>query len=173
MSIDRWIDKMCTNVQLNICFCCWCSVAKSCWTLHEPRGCSMPGFPIPHCLLEFTQVRVCWICDAIQPSHPLSSSSPFAFNLSQHQGLFLWVSSFLLVVKVLELQLQHQSFQRVFSSGLTCLISSLSKGLSRVFPSTTVWKHQFFCTLTSRRDYWRDHSLDCMDLCWPSDVSVF
>ena len=67
-----------------------------------------------HQVLEFTQVRVRWICDAIQPSHPLSSSSPFAFNLSQHQGLFQWVSSSYQVVKILELQLQHQSFQWIF-----------------------------------------------------------
>ena len=50
-------------------------------------------------------------CDAIQPSHPLSPPSPPAFNLSQHQGLFQWVSSLHQVAKVLELQLQHQSFQ--------------------------------------------------------------
>ena len=69
-----------------------------------------------------------------------------------------------------------KSFQSLFPLGLTGLISLLSKGCSRVFTSTTVWKHQFFCalsSLTSRHDYWRDHSLDYMDLCWPSDVSVF
>ena len=57
-----------------------------------------------------------WINDAIQPSHPLSSPSPHAFNLSQHQGL-LWVSSSHKVAKVLELQLQHQSFQWIFRTG--------------------------------------------------------
>ena len=65
--------------------CCW-SVTKSCPVLHDPAYCSMPGFPVPHCLLEFVQVQVHGICDVIQPSHPLLPSSPSAFNLSQLQG---------------------------------------------------------------------------------------
>ena len=69
-----------------------------------------PGFPVLHYLLEFSQVHVHWVDDAIQPSHPLSPTSP-AFNLSQYQGLFQWVFSSHQVAKVLELQLQHQSFQ--------------------------------------------------------------
>ena len=73
--------------------------------------CSMPGFPVHHQLLEFTQTHVHWVSDAIQPSYPLSSSSPPIFNLSQHQGLFKWVGSSHKVAKVLEFQLQHQSFQ--------------------------------------------------------------
>ena len=72
--------------------------------------CSMPGFPVPHHLPEFAQVHVHWVNDAIQPHHPLSSPSPPALNLSQHQGLFQWVPLHQ-VAKVLELQLQHQSFQ--------------------------------------------------------------
>ena len=74
---------------------------------------STPGFPVFHHLLEFAQTHVHWVSDAIQPSHPLSSPSPAAFNLSQHQGLFQWVSSSHQVAKVLELQLQHQSFQQI------------------------------------------------------------
>ena len=70
---------------------------------------STPGLPVHHQLLEFTQTHVHWVGDAIQPSPPLSSPSPPAFNLSQHQGLFKWVSSSHQVAKVLELQL-HQSF---------------------------------------------------------------
>ena len=76
--------------------------------------CSTPGFPVYHQLLEPAQTHVHWVGDAIQPSHPLSSPSPPAFNLSQHQGLFQWVSSLDQVAKVLELQLQHQSFQWIF-----------------------------------------------------------
>ena len=72
---------------------------------------STPGLPVHHQLLEFTQINVHWVGDAIQPSHPLASPSPPAFNLSQHQGLFQWVSSLHQVAKVLEFQLQHQSFQ--------------------------------------------------------------
>ena len=72
---------------------------------------STPGFLVLHYLPEFTQTHVLWVCDAIQSSHPLSSSSPPALSLSQHQGLFKWVRSLHQVAKVLEFQLQHQSFQ--------------------------------------------------------------
>ena len=95
------------------CFWC-CSVAKSCPALCNPMDCSTPGFPVHHQLLELTQIHVCRICDAVQPSHPLSSPSPPAFNLSQHQGLSQWVSSSHQVAKVLELQLQHHSLQWIF-----------------------------------------------------------
>ena len=74
--------------------------------------CSTPGLPVHHQLPEFTQTCVHWVGDAIQPSHPLSSPFPPAFNLSQHQGLFKWVSCAHQVAKGLEFQLQHQSFQR-------------------------------------------------------------
>ena len=73
--------------------------------------CSTPGFPVHHQLPELTQTHVHRVCDAIQPSHPLSSPSPPTFSLSQHQGLFQWVSSLHWVARGLELQLQHQSFQ--------------------------------------------------------------
>ena len=76
--------------------------------------CSMPGFPVHHQLPELAQTHVHWVSDAIQPSHPLLSPSPPAFNLSQHQGLFQWVSSSHQVAKLLELQLWHQSFQCIF-----------------------------------------------------------
>ena len=87
------------------------SVALSCLTLHDPMNCSMPGLPVHHQLPEFTQTHVHWVGDAIQPSHLLSSPSPPALNLSQHWGLFKWVSSSHQVANVLEFQLQHQSFQ--------------------------------------------------------------
>ena len=90
------------------------SLAQSCLTLCDPMNHSTPGLPVHHQLLEFTQTHVHWVSDAIQPSHPLSSPSPPALNLSQHQGLFKWVSSLHQVAKVLEFQLQHQSFQWIF-----------------------------------------------------------
>ena len=90
------------------------SIASLCLTLCDPKDSSMPGFSVPHHLPEFAQVQVQWISDAIQPSHPLSPSFPSVFNLSQYQGLFQWVSCSHQVAKVLELQLQLQSFQRVF-----------------------------------------------------------
>ena len=115
------------------------SVAQSCPPLCNPMDCSMPGFPVY--LPELAQTHVHRVGDAIQPSHPLLSPPPTAFNLSQHQGLFKWVSSLHQVAKLLEFQLQHQSFQWMFRTGW---ISLQSKGLSRVFSNTTVQKHQFF-----------------------------
>ena len=76
-----WLTVFFTSVQFN-------SVTQSCLTLCDPMDCSTPGFLVHHQLPEFTQTHVHWVGDAIQPSHPLSSPSPPAFNLSQHQGLF-------------------------------------------------------------------------------------
>ena len=76
--------------------------------------CSTLGLPVQHQLPEFTQTHVHWVGDAIQPSHPLSSPSPPAFNLSQHQGLFRWVRSSHQMAKVMEFRDQHQSFQWIF-----------------------------------------------------------
>ena len=76
--------------------------------------CSTPGLPVHHQLLELAQIHVHCARDAIQPSHPLLSPSLPAFSLSQHQGLFKWVSSSHQVAKVLEFQLQHPSFQWIF-----------------------------------------------------------
>jgi len=87
------------------------SVTQSCPTLWDPMNRSMPGLPVHHKLPEFTQTHVHWVGDAIQPSYPLWSPSPPSLNLSQHQGLFKWVSSSHEVAKVLEFQLQHQPFQ--------------------------------------------------------------
>ena len=81
------------------------SVTQSCLTPCDPMDCGMPGLLVYHQLLEFTQIHVHWVGDAIQPSHPLSSPSPSAVNLSQHQGLFQWVSFSHQVAKVLEFQL--------------------------------------------------------------------
>ena len=83
---------------------CCCSIVQSCLTLCNPMDCSTPGFPVLHHFLGFAQTHVHWVGDAIQPSHPLLSPSPFAFSLSQHQGLFQWIGSSHQVAKVLELQ---------------------------------------------------------------------
>ena len=91
-----------------------CSIIKSCPTLCDPMDCSTPGFPVLHHLLEFSQTHVHWVSDTIQPSHPLSPLSSPTLSISQHQGLFQRVSSSHQVAKVLELQLQHQSFQWIF-----------------------------------------------------------
>ena len=115
-----------------------CTVAQSCGTLCGPMDCSTPGFPVLHYFLEFAQTHVHWVGDAIQPSHPLSSPSPPALILSQHEGLFQWVSSSHQVAKVLELQLQHQSFQWILISFRIDWFDLPPKGLPRVFFCTTV-----------------------------------
>ena len=93
--------------------CCCCSVAKSCPTLWDPMNCSTAGFPVLHYLPEFAHTPVHWVHDAMQLSQSLQPPS-FALNLSQPQGLFQWVRSSHQVAKVLQLQLQHQSFQGIF-----------------------------------------------------------
>ena len=159
------------------------SVAQSCLTLWDPIDCSMPGLPVRHQLPEFTQTHVHWVCDAIQPSHPLLSPSP-AFNLSQHQGLFKWVSSSHQVAKVLELQLKQQSFQWTFRTdflydelvGSPCSPrDSQESSPTPQFKSINSSAHSFLYspTLTSTRDYWKNHSFDKTDLCWQSNVSAF
>ena len=91
------------------------SVAQSCLTLCNPMDCSTPGFPVHHQLPEHAQTHVHRVSDGIQPSHPLLPPFLFPFSLSQHQGLYQWVSSFQQVAKSLELQLQHQIFPWIFS----------------------------------------------------------
>ena len=80
----------------------------------DPMNWSTPGSPVHHQFLKLAQTHVHWVGDAIQPSHPLSSPSLPAFDLSQHQGLSQWVSSSHQVAKILEFQLQHHSLQWIF-----------------------------------------------------------
>ena len=142
-----------------------------CPTLCDPMNCSMPGLPVHHQLLEFTQTHVHRVGDAIQPPHPLSSPSPPAPNPSQHQGLFQWINSSHEVVKVLEFQLQHQSFQWTprmdfLQDGLVgspcsprdSQESSPTPQFKSMSSLTLSFLHS--PTLTSVHDYWRNHSLD-------------
>ena len=109
---------MCSFQTLGIVFkfvsCYFCSAVQLCLTLCDPMDCSTPGLPVPHHLLGFAQVHVHCISDAIQSYHPLMLSSLSALSLSQHQGLFQWVFHSHRMTKILELQLQHQSFQWIF-----------------------------------------------------------
>ena len=139
---------------LNVCFC---SVTKSCLTLCDSMNGSMPGFLVLHYLLEFAQIHVHWVSDAIQPSYPLLPASS-AFNLSQHQ---VFSNEWALCIR-------WPKYWR-FPLQLTGVISLQSKGLLRVFSNTTVQKHQFLAlsllygpTLTSIHDYWKNHSFDYM-----------
>ena len=127
----HWANQGFSVLALLIC----CSVTKSCPTLCNPMDCSTPGFPVLHYLPEFAQTHVHGV-NAIQPSYPLQPASHPALNLPQHQGLYQWVSSSHQVAKVLELQLQRQSFQWIFrvdflSDWLVGSPCCLSKGLSR------------------------------------------
>ena len=147
------------------------SVAQICLTLCNAMDCSMRVFPVHHQLLELAQTHVHWVGDATQPSHPLSSPSSPAFNLSQHQGLFQWASSLYQVAKVLEFQLQHQSFQWIFRTdllydglvGSPCsLRDSQESSPTPQFKSTNSSALSFLYspTLTSIHDHWKNHSLD-------------
>ena len=152
------------------------SVAQSCPILCDPMDCSMPGLPVPYQLPEFTQIHVHRVSDAIQPSYPLSSLSPPAFNLSQHHSLFKWVSSSTsggqstgvsASASVLPMNIQDW-----FPLGLTAWISLQSKGLSRVFNTavqsinSSALSFLYSPSLTSIHDYWKNHSFDQTDLCW-------
>ena len=147
------------------------SVAQSCPTLCDPVNCTTPGLPVHYQLLGFTQTHVHWVGDAIQLSHPLSSPSPPAPNPSQHQGLFQWVSSAHEVAKVLEFQLQHQSFQWMPSTyllqdgvtGSPCSPrnsqeSSPTPQFKSINSSALSLLHS--PTLTSIHDHRKNHSLD-------------
>ena len=109
--------------------------------------CSTRGFPILHHLPEPAQTHIHWVREVIQPSHPLSSPSPPAFNLSQHQGLFQWVSSRIRWPKYWNFSFSispSDEYSGLIFFRMDWLISLLFKGLSRVFSNITVQKHQFF-----------------------------
>ena len=161
------------------------SVAQACLTFCDPMGWSKPSFPVHHQLLEFAQTHVHQGSDAIEPSHPLSSRSPPAFDLSQHQGIFPMNQFFASGGQSIETSASSSVFpmniQDWFLLGLASLISVQSKGLSRVFSNTTVQKHQFFSTQpslwsNSHIHIWlleKKYSFDYTDLCWQSNVSAF
>ena len=146
------------------------SVAQSCPTLCDSMNCSTPGLLVHHQLPEFTQTCVHRVHDAIQPSHPLSSPSPPAPNLSQHQSLFQWVNSSHEVAKVLEFQPQHHSFQRdprahLLQNGVVgspCSPrDSQESSLIPLFKSinSSVLSFLHGPTLASIHDHWKNHSL--------------
>ena len=106
------------------CYCC--SIAKLCLIRCDSMDCNMPSLLVPQHLPEFTQTHVHWVGEAVQPCHPLSSPSPPAFNLSQHQGLFKWVSSATGGQSIgvsASVSLLPMNIQRWFPLGLTGLIS--------------------------------------------------
>ena len=147
------------------------SVTQSCPILCDLMDCSTPGFPVYHQLLELAQTHVHWVGDAIQPSHPLSSPSPPAFNLSQHHSLFQWVSSSHQVAKVLELLFSispSNEYSGLISFRMDFFESPCSPRDSQESSPTPHFKSinslalsfPYSPALTSIHDYWKNHSFD-------------
>ena len=161
------LNKKDDNIQLSVQFS---SITQSCSTLCYPMDCSMRGLPVHHQLPEFTQTHVHWVGDAIQPSHPLASPSPTAFNLSQHQGLFSESVLHIRWPKYWSFSFRISPSDTIwdwFPLGLIGWISLQSKGFSRVFSNTTfksvnssALSFLYSPALTSIHDYWKNHSFD-------------
>ena len=179
--IDAWLLLSLDHFEAIVQFS---SIAQSCLTLFDPMNLSMPGLPVHQKLPEFTQTHAHWVSDAIQPCHPLSSPSPLAPNPSEHLGLFQWVNSSNEVARVLEFQLQHQSFQWTPRTdllqdelvGSPCSPrdsqeSSPTPQFKSIKSSALSFLH--CATFSSIHDHWKNHSLEQMDLCWQSNVSAF
>ena len=160
--------------------CSNCSVAQSRPTLCNPMDYSTPHFPVLHHFLELAETHVHWVSNGIQPSCPLSPIHPCAFYLSQHQGLFQWVSSSQKVTKVLELQ--HQSYQWIFRIDFLYdwLLWSPCSPRDSQASSTPQFKSinslalslLYGPTLISIHDYWKNHRFDYRDFCWQNDGSA-
>ena len=150
------------------------SVTQSRLTLSDPTDCSTPGLPVRHQLPEFTQTHAHSVSDAIQPSHPLSSPSSPAFNLSQYQGLFKWVSFSYQVAKYWSFSFNSSvsnedsgliSF-RMDWLNLLAVQGTLKSLLQYHNSKTSIQNHQFCAQLSfkssssSIHDYWKNHSFD-------------
>ena len=175
--LSNVLDQRLLSVQFS-------SVAQSCPTLWNPMNCSMPGLPVHHQLLEFTQTHVHWVGDAIQLSHPLSSPSPPAPNPSQHQGLFnestlcikwpkCWSFSFSISPSN-----EHPGLSsfRMDWLDLLAVQGTLKSLLQHHSSKASIFSALSFLhspTFTPIHDHWKNHSLDQMDLCWQSNVSTF
>ena len=141
---------------------------------------SIPGLLVLHYLPEFAQVHVHWRGDAIQPSHPPPCSSPFAFSLSEHQGLFHRVSSSYQMTKVLDLQLQHQYLRWIFNVDFLydwliwppCCPRDSQESSTPQFKSinSSVLSLLHGPTLASVHDHCKDHNFDYMDFSQQSEI---
>ena len=166
--MGRWLEEGTEVFPVVSC----CSVAKSCSTLCNPMNCSTPGFPVLHHLGEFAQTHVHWVGDIIQPSHPLSSSSP-AFSLSP-SGSFLMSQVFTSGSQNIgaSASVLPMHTQGVFPLGWTGLISLQFKGSQESSPAlqfestnSLALSFVYSPTPTSIHDHWKNHSSDCIDLC--------
>ena len=177
---DNWPIVICTQLcvllflfKITCIAYCWCLVTKSCPALCDPMNCSTHGFPVlPYLLVCSDSCPLSWWC------HPTISSSviPFSSYLQSCPASWSCQVNWLFASSGQNFEASVSispsvNIQSWFPLGLTGLISLQSIGLSRVFSSTTVWKHQFFSaqpsngsTLISVHDYWKNHSFDYMDL---------
>ena len=162
-SLPRKFDILSVFLYRSFCSVCCCSVAQLCLTLCDPTDCNTPGLPVPRPLLKFAQVHFHCVSDAIQPSHPLTPSSS-ALNLSQHQGLFQWVSCSHQVTKALPMSIQGWS--------PCCPVDSQESSPAPPFKgiNSLALSLLYSPALTTIHNHWEDHSLDYTDLCWQSIV---
>ena len=162
----RWLDGITYSMGIQ-----FSSVAQLCLTYCDAMNHRTPGLPVHHQLPKSSQTHVHWVGEAIQPSLPLSSPSPPALNLSQHQGLFKLVSSLYQVAKVLEFQLQQQSFQWTPRIDLLedVLVGSpcSPRNSQEPFPTpqfksinSSALRFLHSPTLKSTHDHWKNPSLD-------------
>ena len=145
--------------------CCCCSVAKSGPTLCNPMGCSMPGFPVLHYLLDFAQIHVHWVGDAIQPPRPLTPPSPLPSILpsirffSSESSLHIrWPKYWSFSASISP----SNEYSGLISFRIDWFDLLASPRDSEESSSTTIWKHQFFGaspTLTPINDYCKNHSI--------------
>ena len=150
-----------------------CPFTQSCLTVCNPKNCSTSGFPVLHHLPKLTQTHVHWVSDAIQPSHRLFPSSPPTLNLSQHQGLFQWVTHHIRWP-------EYWSFSICPSSEYSGLISfridwfDLLASPALKLESISSLALSLLCgpTLTFIHEYWKNHSFDYMNLCQQSDIFI-
>ena len=162
--------------------CCCCLATKLYPTLWDPTDCNMPVFPAFHYLPEFVAL--------VMPSNPLILCHPLLLQPSVFPSIRvffffspksqLFSSGGQSIRAPVSKSILPMSIQGLFPLRLTGLISLLSKALSRVFSSTTVWKQNSLAlcllygpALTSIHDYWKDNSFDCTTLYWQSDIFAF
>ena len=162
MLIKWWFLTICF-VSRTVLLIQFSSVTQSCLTLCNPMNCSMPGLPVHYQLLESTQTHVHQVGDAIQPSHCLSSPSPSALNLSQHQGLMHQVAKYLsFSISPFHEQPVLVSFRMV---GSPCSPRDSQEAESSPTPwfksiNSLALSFLYSSTLTSIHDHWKNHSLD-------------
>ena len=148
---------------------CICFFAIAWTALCDTMDFSTQGSPVLHHLPELAQTHVHQVDDTIQPSHPLSSTSPAAFNLSQRQGFFQWVSSCIRWLKYWSFSFSISPFSE-YSGSISFRIDWFEHHSSKV---SILQCSAFFMVQLSHAHCWKNHSFDYMNLCRQSNVSAF